>query len=1213
MEQRRGGEKDELSIHLLGGFRAVLAAREIPVSAWQKRGTAQALVKLLALASGFRLHRDQVLDTLWPNLDPQAADRAFRKALHYARHALEPDLTGGRASRYLLLQGSIVSLAPALVSVDAVRFRDRAREALKQGDRDALEDALSLYTGELLPEDRYEEWAAPHREELSNLHLHLLVRLADVLSEQGAYAAAVDRLQQVLTADPLREDVHRAIMRLHARAGSTHAALRQYMACSEVLRREMDVAPDKETEELRARISSNRFVVPGPARPTQPPLPRTIRRTPDTALVGRERALELLVEAHGRALHGAGEALLIGGEAGVGKTRLVAEAAREAHRRGAAVLWGSSHEAEGNLPYGAIVEAFEEYLADEPYGERSRIVRDFPMLARLLPSLSPMEALPLDLTGGGDKTRLFASVVRLFRDLASEVPVILVLDDLHAADPATRQLFHHLARAAAYERWVLVGTYREEEIQPGSELHRMRTALTRAGLCRRIDLHRLARAETERLTHELLSGGTIRPDLAGQLYSLSAGNPLFLQELVQTMRQGDQLALVEGEWRAPSALSSVPSGIRDLVEERVHRLGKVAELMLAVAAVAGMDVHFDLLHAATGLDLGRLLDALDLALAARVLEEVGPGYAFRHPLVRAALYDRLPERRRTALHGTVGQALEVVQPDAVERLAYHFVRGGDDDKAVAYLERAGDHSATAFANDAAIEFYSDALARVAGRNDAAALARIGRKLGNVQAILGQFAAAESSFTRALQSARDSSERLGLHVVLARTWENRGDFSRALAILDAAEAEMQTAGEPVPAPQRIDFLIGRAEALLGLARFEEAMTAADEALTVLRDAPDELHQAQIHYIQARVAMQGGDYATVLVLCERGLAVAEAVGDLRGMAACLSGMTTAATNLGDTQAADAYQRRGIQIADRMGDPHRLAIGWNNLGVSAHARGDYDRARECYEKCIRIREEIDDKEGLAVSWINMAEASLFQGNLEQATEECARSMSLYQETNDAYGIAYVEATRAAIDYHRGKLESAEARWRESLATRKRIGDIPGTMDAELGLAEIAFVQGRLADAYQSARRVRRIVGGRAPELEARATLLEGRVRVAQRRPRQAEMLIDRARRLVQQHDLGRVAVQVALAESESRIAVCDWQGAVQAATESLERAQHSGLRIEEGIANRLLGVALLGAGNRSAGIEALTCSSASLRRVGAILEACRSDSALEAAVRY
>jgi hypothetical protein len=143
-----------------------------------------------------------------------------------------------------------------------------------------------------------------------------------------------------------------------------------------------------------------------------------------------------------------------------------------------------------------------------------------------------------------------------------------------------------------------------------------------------------------------------------------------------------------------------------------------------------------------------------------------------------------------------------------------------------------------------------------------------------------------------------------------------------------------------------------------------------------------------------------------------------------------------------------------------------------------------------------------------------------------------------------------------------------------------------------------------------MRHIVRGRAPELEARATLLQARVRVVQRRTRQAETLIAHARRLAQQHELGRIAVQASLAEAERCLAACDWQPAVRTATEALESARHGGLRIEEGIAHRLLGVALLGQDKHDAGVSALICSSTVLRGAGAMLEAGRTDRALEAA---
>lgn len=1156
-----------LQIRVLGGFCVERKGCSIPAAAWQKRGTAQTLVKLLALAPGHRLHRQQVLELLWPDLDPEAADRNLRKALHYARHALEPHLERGPMSRYLLLHDGLISLASDLIIVDADRFQEQADEAMRCPEQWVFEEALSLYTGELLPEDRYEDWAETSRTQLSGRYLDLLHRLAELLADQGSYAAAVARLQQILASDPTREDIHRAIMRLHARDGNLGAAVRQYSACVEMLRRELDVEPDEETETLHQELVTHGAAT-HPVESSRPPLPRIIRRTPAVPLIGREGALELLAGSLARAERGTGELVLVGGEAGVGKTRLAAEVAREGYRRGALVLWGGSYEAEGLVPHGATVEALEEYLANLPPGERSDVTRRHPALACLLPSLASRVGTG-DLTSGGNKTRLFAATARFLRELAARTPVVLILDDLHATDTASLELLHYLARAAPYERWLLAGTYREEEVQRGTPLHRLRSTVTRAGICRRIDLHRLARPETELLVRAILADGTVPPALHGALHAVSAGNPLFLEELIRTMQERNQLELQGGEWRQHSAEWEVPRGVSDLVEQRVHRLGDAVEQTLALAAVAGMEIRFDLLLAASTLDSPALVAALDTALASRILEEREGDYVFYHPLVRAALYGQLSAPRRMILHGTVARALLQSQPDAVEALAYHFGRSEERTRSIPYLELAGDRAAAAHANEAAIDFYSAALQHLATLSGDSAQTRVGTKLGDVLATLGRYVDAEATYAQTLQHAQDALQRIELHRKLGETWEKRGEHARALDAFDRAEEEARATGE-IASATRVSLLLSRGGALLGLARFYWADEAAQQALALARHGSDELMLARVRYLQARIAMARGNHPTALALCERALAVSESAGELRGTFACLSGMATSAAKLGDTAAAEAYQRRGIEVAETLGDPYFLAIAWNNLGVSAHTRGDYDLARECYRKCIPIREEIGDKEGLAISWINLGEAALYQGDLSEAEEDCRHSLELYHATQDTYGIAYVLATRASILSARGELCEAERSWQESLEIRRRIGDEPGMIDCTLGLAEIALVRGELAPAYHAARQARRRAAGRAPELEARAALIQARIRIAQTRLRQADMLAAHARHLAQSHNLGRLTVHASLAEAELCLAAQRWGAAHRSAQEALAAARQRGLQLEEGMALHLLGTA-------------------------------------------
>ncbi|HEX5501034.1 MAG TPA: AAA family ATPase, partial [Thermomicrobiales bacterium] len=683
-----------LRLYVLGGFRAERAGRLVPDAAWQRR-SAKALVKLLAIAPDHRLHREQLLDLLWPDRDPDSAANGFRKALHLARHALEPTLAARGTSAYLRLADDLLFLVGEAVWVDADQFQALAARAFTARDRASYEAALAAGAGELLPEDRYADWAEPRRAALSEQRQRLLLELAALLEREGDCAGAAERLRLALAAEPTREEAHRQLMRVYALGGSRHQALRQYQICRDILRRELDTAPDRPTEALYQDLLAGRPAAAGQPRGDagRPVLPAAVRQPPPDPLVGRERALATLLGYLAEAVAGTGTVVLVGGEAGVGKSRLVGEVAREAARRGARVLWGASYEQEGRLPYGPFVEAIEGYLADQPAAERSRFAATYPELTALVPTLAPAGApTPPVADLETERTRLFAAVARWCAALGAAQPLALVLDDLHHADAASVQLLHYLARAAPGRRWLLLGAYREEDLVHGSAFQQLCATATRAGLCRRLDLLRLTRQDCDRLIQALLPGGAAAPALLEHLYALSQGNPLFAQELVRAMQAHGDLLLRDGRWLAADApATSVPRQVRDLVEGRIERLGEDTRRVLGLAAVGGMQVAFPVLRAAGGLADGPLLDALDRALAAQILEERGDGYAFRHPLFRATLYDRLSRPRRARLHALLGEALErqadVEQPEAVEALAHHWAEAGEPARAVPYLIR----------------------------------------------------------------------------------------------------------------------------------------------------------------------------------------------------------------------------------------------------------------------------------------------------------------------------------------------------------------------------------------------------------------------------------------------------------------------------------------------------------------------------------------------
>src|SRR5580698_4503942 len=357
-----------LRVRLLGGFRVQPAAAGQAVSDWPRR-SAKTLVKLLAVQPGHALHREQVIDVLWPKVDAESALNSFGKALHFARRALEPQLSRRQDSAYLRLADGMVVLNTQHVAVDTDEFEQLAEDALRRREIAAYEAAFAAYSGELLPEDRYESWCSERRSAMAELHIRLLLGMAEALEGRGSHGEAAERLRDVLQQDPTRESVHRQLMRLYAWTGGPDQAIRQFHSCEAVLRQELDVTPGPETISLYDEILTSRLPQrPGPDRVNgngngsrSSPLHAAANGCP---FVGRARVIRNMV---GQLMRRDGEQpgmIVVSGETGVGKTRLLDEFASQASVRGAITLCGGGGAHAEQFACGAFAVALEDYAAN---------------------------------------------------------------------------------------------------------------------------------------------------------------------------------------------------------------------------------------------------------------------------------------------------------------------------------------------------------------------------------------------------------------------------------------------------------------------------------------------------------------------------------------------------------------------------------------------------------------------------------------------------------------------------------------------------------------------------------------------------------------------------------------------------------------------------------------------------------------------------------
>jgi predicted ATPase/DNA-binding SARP family transcriptional activator/DNA-binding CsgD family transcriptional regulator len=318
-ERIPGREPKAVRVWLLGSFRVSVGSQTIEQNQWRLRKAAS-LVKLLAIAPGHRLHREQVMNLLWPDLGMQAASNNLRRVLHFARRALDP----AAGSRYLVSQDQSLVLCPGgSLWVDVEVFQEAAVIARRSRDAAAYRAAIELYAGELLPDDRYEEWAESRRQELRGTFLSLLTELAGLCEERGEYGQAVETLQRALSEDPTNEEAHAQLMRLYALSRSQGEALMQYERLREALSGWLSAEPSATTRALRDEIAAGRFP---PSRPSAPPLeeaPHAAKHNlpaPRTSFVGRER--EMVELKRMLAMTGL---LTLTGTGGCGKTRLALE------------------------------------------------------------------------------------------------------------------------------------------------------------------------------------------------------------------------------------------------------------------------------------------------------------------------------------------------------------------------------------------------------------------------------------------------------------------------------------------------------------------------------------------------------------------------------------------------------------------------------------------------------------------------------------------------------------------------------------------------------------------------------------------------------------------------------------------------------------------------------------------------------------------------
>jgi len=765
-------------------------------------------------------------------------------------------------------------------------------------------------------------------------------------------------------------------------------------------------------EDVLARLEEIAAGGASPAAEPVDPLAR-IRTLP---FIGRNAEYETLLRKLSDAQGGRGSVVLLAGAPGIGKTRLAAEFCEQASSS-ASVIRGNCYEGNIAAPFGPWLEALRSLVEQTPDERLSETLGPgAPEVATLLPDIKRRlpglgEAAKLD--PESERARLFESIAAFLRNAAAQRPLVVYLDDLHWCDRPSLALLEQIAQGNAEQRIVIVGTYRDIEVDRTHPLGKALAALRRMEHHERLAIRGMPRGEVDDLLATIEpseESRAVRRVLSAVLFRQTEGNPLFIREVIRHLIEAGKVVYEDGRWTSHVtnvADLGIPEGIKEAIGRRLSGLSEACSRMLGRACALTGAFSWDELQAICNDSEDELLDALEEALAAQLLEERGKlSYGFTHGLIRATLYDELSSPRRVRLHRQIAEALEVLHADSIDdhlgELAAHYMAstGHTEHKAIEYSIRAARKAAEMVAWEDAAQHYQRALEALPAEGDADRRCRLLTDLGAVLVFCGQSSEAVDAYRQAADLARMTGlpELLG---AVACGLEEAGYFVQ---------------GDPVLPKERLALI--------------------DEALAVV-GTEDSLLRARLlaHRSRAAQAVAGGENAI----------------QLGGVAALLGSKDPVVLG----QAKEA-----VAIAERLGDPEVLAETLDYLAQYMLGPAEEDEQRDICEKLIQVAREGNRGQYELAGLIWLFNLMMQQGDIARARELHAELTRRSSELRVGWATWSSLAVEAALAMCEGKFDHADRQVYQALSFGQSINHPSALLVFGAQLFVLRWCQGRLAE---------------------------------------------------------------------------------------------------------------------------------------------------------
>jgi len=930
----------------------------------------RAVLAILILYRGELLSGERLADELWGERPPATAAKTLQGYISRLRKTLGEDLLRTRGRGYVL------TLPSGQLDVDEFdRLAGEGRTALSAGDAataaERLRGALALWRGPALADFSYEPFA---QAEIARLEQARLASLEDRIEADlalGRHGQLVAELERLVREHPARERLRGQLMLSLYRAGRQAHALESYRSGRRAMIDELGIEPGHALQDLEAAILRHDAALDPPAEVSTSPRPvstaETARIRSADALsrepvLGREAPLGQLRSGLDAAFDGRGVMFTVGGEAGIGKSRLADELARDARERGAQVVWGRCWEAGGAPAYWPWVQVLRSLLNDRAIVDlRSFRGAGVSSLLALIPEQRDASVALVTPPAESEAARfqLFDAVAWLLRQATGAHPVVIVLDDLHAADTPSLLLLQFLAGQLGDVPLMLVGLYRDDDPGERGALSACLASLAREQTTCRMRLTGLTASDTAAMIDAII-GRHVADLVARTIHTETEGNPLFVGEIVRLLEAEGRLDQPLDEARRGRQL---PDTIREVIGQRLRRLTPDCRRLLEVASTLGREFGIMELAAVEEIDETAALELFDEAITARILAETPTAgrLRFSHTLVRDTLYEALTAGHRRAAHLRAGEILErLCAPDPephLAELAHHFseaLPSGDTGRAVDYAHRAGDHAVALLAYEEAARLYALALRGLDMQAEAAPEKRCALlvALGDARARAGDEPASRDAFLQAAAIA-SSADLSVLQAQAALGYGGRFVWSRAyddLHLIPLLESALQALPGKASA-LRVRVMARLAGALRDHPSRDRGASLSAQAVGIARGLgdPATLAYALDGHYSALMWPETADQR--LTIADEIVTLAELVGDEERAAAGRLYRVIANMELGRILQAEQELDIIAEQAARLRQPAQLWLATASRANLALFQGSFDQAQALIDEALTL----------------------------------------------------------------------------------------------------------------------------------------------------------------------------------------------------------------------------------------------------------------------